>query len=121
MKLNIFARLNKLEELLALKEVQLANLQSSFGHLQEAVMYQGLALNDLNRKREPAVVVPTPVTEVKAEESQKDQAKRKLSDAKQRQKTSQKVYYWKNRDKLLDYSREYYQKRKAERAAKVQS
>ena len=112
MKWNIFERLNTLE-----KELH---------ELREVVRYQGntiISLQLANIKQEGEKLVESETERRKRTQREwyiknKDaiierrNAAKKLKEA-QNQGDSKKAYYWKNREKMREYARQYYQKKKA--------
>lgn len=114
MKWNIFERLNVLEkELIELREV---------------VRYQGttiihLQLNDIEKEGQKLIAQETSAERLlrqkreyyarnKAAITERRNVKKKLEEA-QNNGDSKKTYYWRNREKMREYGRKYYQKKKA--------
>jgi len=147
MKLNIFARLNSLEEALANKQAALEAMQNSIEKLSDLVVFQGKVIGHLNKyakfyptpvvnapepaapQPEPVVPQPEPVAppvKVKTSKLSEEQlARRRISNRK---------WYLQNKDEIKkrrlmevkkqkrsEYNRQYYQKRQAARAAKEQA
>ena len=124
MKLNIFARLNKLEEALKNKTMEVEHLNKNFNELRKIVLFQSSVFDYLNKQIKPVN------SEV---ESPEDRAKRSKREWYQRNKDAilerrkianniksskvennpSKTYYWKNREKVLEYGRKYYLNKKA--------
>lgn len=112
MKWNIFERLNTLE-----KELH---------ELREVVRYQGntiisLQLADIEQEGEKLVESATERKKRSQREwyvrnkdriSERIKAAKKLKEA-QNSGDSKKAYYWRNREKMREYGRQYYQKKKA--------
>ena len=112
MKWNIFERLNTLEKELS--------------ELREVVRYQGntiisLQLADIEQEGLKLVESETERKKRSQREwyarnkdgiSERRKAAKKLKEA-QNSGDSKKAYYWRNREKMREYGRQYYQKKKA--------
>lgn len=129
MKLNIFARLNKLEEALENKTLELERLNKTFDELRKIVLFQGSIFDQLNKQVKPIDnKVESPEERVKRskrewyqknkEEILKRRKIKNNNDDYEKRKVYYKNYYWKNREKVLSNGRKYYLKKKSEAALK---
>jgi hypothetical protein len=147
MKLNIFARLNSLEEALANKQAALEAMQNSIEKLSDLVVFQGKVIGHLNKYAkfyptpvvnapEPVAPQPEPVVPQPEPAAPPVEVKTtKLSEKQlERMRISSRKWYAKNKEALRkrrlvevrkqkrsEYNRQYYLKQKAARAAKEQA
>jgi hypothetical protein len=143
MKFNIFARLNKLEKDSDDKQLQLEAMQNSIEKLSDLVVFQGKVIGHLNKYAKfypepvvnappveaPKVEQPAPVVESKKERIQRKKRewyeknreiiiKRRKREAQRKQAAKhQRTYYWRNLEKMREYGRQRYLKKKAEKLA----